>query len=362
MEGVTFRWLGAGETAVLLPLLRASFGTWPGVTTPVSASEHLEWKTSFQEGGGTAHAVGEVDGEVVACQLAVYQPYLFHGSRVTIFRGWDSAVHPRLHGQGIMRDLRAFVRERSHVECDAHIGAFTRSPAMLRLHEYEGRIAVGAKLETLIAPLTLGSAIDALKLRSWRSFPKAVRSAGALARWAIGRRSPAAPVQGCTVRDAGRFDERVTPLFEEASGAFDAVLERTPAFLNWRYADRRGGEFAIKLAEESERLVGYTVLRVTGGHAYIADLLVMPGRDDVLRALAGAALAHFRGSGLDALECMIPAWHPYVPILQDCGFVGRRVRKTPFSFLPLRMTPAELSFLQDPDLRLHLLLGDSDTI
>jgi hypothetical protein len=59
---------------------------------------------------------------------------------------------------------------------------------------------------------------------------------------------------------------------------------------------------------------------------------------------------------------MIAVSHPYASVLQDCGFVGRRSRKTPFSFLPLRMSASELSFLESPGLRLHLMLGDSDTV
>jgi hypothetical protein len=59
---------------------------------------------------------------------------------------------------------------------------------------------------------------------------------------------------------------------------------------------------------------------------------------------------------------MIPSEHPYRPVLASCGFVGRRRRKEAFSVIPLSASPEEIAFLQKPGLRVHLMLGDSDTI
>ncbi len=54
-------------------------------------------------------------------------------------------------------------------------------------------------------------------------------------------------------------------------------------YLNWRYSDRRGGDYILKEAIEGERALGYVVLRVNGYQekypvGYIVDLLALPGR------------------------------------------------------------------------------------
>jgi len=362
MDSVTYRWFRDGDESGLLALLQAAFGRWPGVDVPCEPIEHLRWKLRMGGSTTTLHTVAEADGRIVAGQLLSVQPYASRGQPLSILRGWDSAVHPDYRGRGIMREMREFARASVPEDCLMHFGAFTRNPAMLRVHAREGRIAFNVKMETVIAPLTVRAAMETLRLYPTRAPGKLARSSVSFLRWAA--RAPglgAGPGQ-YTVREVACFDERIDGFLPEATSPFDYALLRTREFLNWRYADARAGLFHIKLAELGGRIAGYTVLRETGGRAYLADLMALPEHLEAVRALARAAMAHFRRAGASRVECLIAANHPYRKPLASAGFVGRRRRKTPLTFQPLHATPEQIASLSDADLRIHLMVGDSDIV
>jgi len=360
MSQPTFRLVREGDEANLLALLQAAFGRWPAVDAPVAPIEHLRWKLAAAPPADRYHCVAQVDGRLVAAHLAVLHRFRARYGTAVALRTWDAAVHPDEQGRGLMRELRRFLLEQARPHADFETGAFTRNAAMSRLLDEAGQVPLGARMETAIAPLTLPAAIATLKLSPRRAPAKLVRAAALLARWAQSR--PARPVDGFAIRTVQRFDGRIAAFVEEASEPFDLLIERTPEFLRWRYEDERGGRFTIALAEEGDRLLGYAVQRMTRGRAYLADLLALPGRPDAVEALARHAAASFRRQGAATVECLIAADHPYRAILSRCGFVGRRRRKDLFAIVPLRASPGQLAFLQRPGLRLHLMLGDSDTV
>ena len=360
IDGLRVRFYQEGDEPQLLDLLTRAFGRWPSVEIDVAPIEHLRWKLSAAPQQDCYHSVAEIDGRIVAAQLCVLHRFRAAYGPVVALRTWDAAVHPGHQGRGLIGELRRFFRDQVRDRAAFETGAFTRNPIMQHVLERDGQVVLGAAMETAIAPLTLASAVSTAKLTPGRAPAELARSAALLARWVRSRRSPREA--GTTVRTVERFDERAARLVDEASRAFDYLIDRTPSFLDWRYADQRGGRFTIRLAEERDQLVGYAVLRETGRRAYVADLLALPGRLDVVEDLGRDALAAFRRRGATSVQCLIPSEHPYRPVLASCGFVGRRRRKEAFSVIPLSASPEELAFLQRPGLRLHLMLGDSDTI
>jgi hypothetical protein len=185
--------------------------------------------------------------------------------------------------------------------------------------------------------------------------------------------------RGIKVQEAAAFDERVVDLFDDAAGPFDFIVERTPAWLNWRYCDRRGGQSSVRLATGRDgRLLGYAVLRVqrlwcrdaddpsTPARVYlergvIADVLVRPGREDALRALIRDAACHFDARGLSSAVAWMPRNHPYREALLREGFA---VSGDVIDFRLRSQAPGDpdYAFLAEPGTRIHLMPGDTDTV
>jgi hypothetical protein len=131
-------------------------------------------------------------------------------------------------------------------------------------------------------------------------------------------------------------------------------------YLNWRYADPRAGRFRIRLAEERGRLLGYSVLTSMRGHGYIADLLTLPGREDVAESLLRDAFAAFRDADLQSGRCWAPHAHPYLGALQRTGFT--RHRQPRHVTYRVHRNPEQAQVLSEPDARVHLMIGDSDNV
>jgi hypothetical protein len=159
-----------------------------------------------------------------------------------------------------------------------------------------------------------------------------------------------------------RFDDRIEELFEEAARAFDFLVVRSRDYLNWRYCEPAAGRFTVRVAEEEGRLLGYLVFRIAEGEGYVADLLALPGRTDVVRSLIEDALHLLREAAVAQVTCWMISRHPYNGILQRYGFIdsGRCVEFGCFTMDP-DSTLVDFLF-DDPDARIHLTHGDSDWI
>ena len=162
----------------------------------------------------------------------------------------------------------------------------------------------------------------------------------------------------CTV---DRFDDRLDSFAQEASSAFDLVQERNAHYLNWRYADPRGGSFTIRLAEQDKRILGYVVTSESGDRGYIADLMALPSRADVAGSLIGDAMTIFETHGIGHVVCWLPKFHPYYLLLRKAGFIDS-LRGPGAAYRPLRLPGNKLSFLQDRRARIHRMIGDSDHV
>jgi hypothetical protein len=99
----------------------------------------------------------------------------------------------------------------------------------------------------------------------------------------------------------GSFDE----LFEKIAAQVPCVPEKDSAFLRWRYGpDSPQTPVTILGVRDGESLLGYAVLGVTVKNqdgfrdAYVLDLVALPGRRDVIRALLGEAVRFFRKAGV----------------------------------------------------------------
>ncbi len=100
------------------------------------------------------------------------------------------------------------------------------------------------------------------------------------------------------------FDESFDELFEKIASKVPCLPEKNSAFLRWRYGpDSPQTPVTILGVRDEEGLVGYAILGVTTEtpegfrDAYVLDLVTLPGRGDVARALLREAIRFFRRAG-----------------------------------------------------------------
>ena len=341
-----------------------SFDRFPRWEVSEGQEGFLRWLTERHGSLECRPTVSVLDGKIVGVRTSRRRPALVHG-RGLICKGGGGgygAMHPIARGKGFFREFRAANR----AEVDIGVG-FSQVPQIHYIRRDDGPVSVAN-------PWTVSAFIqEPLRAASGRSAGRRIRNVagyawlaarGRIRRW---RRRPRRREWDWIVSAVERCDERFDDLHERAAGQFDFILQRDHAYLNGRYLDRRGGTFSILAAEAGEELLGYAAVTVVHGRGHIADLLVLPGREDVTRSLIEASLEHCAGLGSSAVECTMMLHHPYSSVLRDAGFV-RLAARSENAIWRLVFTPhlagVEVlrEFAENEHANIHLMEGDSDII
>jgi hypothetical protein len=332
-EGCSVRFYREGDEERLLPLLQDAFGRWPGVDVSVEPLEHFRWKHLSDETAKGVQAIAEAGSRAIGSRLTVAQRMKVGGEFLLARLGVDLAVHSDFQNMGLMQKMRALSNEAIWGTFDVDYGT-TGNPISRRHDAQRGHQRPANAVEVLEYPL------DSVAVR---------RGDG-------GRRE-----NEWTISQPPEFDDRTDEFWEEASRPFRLIVVRKRDYLNWRYCDPRAGAFTVRLAERGERILGYAVLRVSRGKAYIADLLTLPEREDVAQSLVSDALGYFRRTSVSSVRCWLPSHHPYREALLREGFLPkRRVKGLRYS---THRAPEELlEILTDPHEAVHVTIGDTDLV
>jgi hypothetical protein len=125
-----------------------------------------------------------------------------------------------------------------------------------------------------------------------------------------GVRVRAAP--GVEVEEVARYGDELDAFFERARAPHAAIAVRDSAFVNWRFAARPGGSYALALARRTadSRPLGYAVYArgsfdlQEGG--LVCDWLVDPGEPAAGHALRAWLAARGNADGVERLSAIFP--------------------------------------------------------
>lgn len=384
-HGLSFRFQEAGDLteddeAAIVTLLRTAFNGGPSwfalVEDPL---DHLHWK--FRDFPGTAQAeLVEEGNRLVGMIYALRRRFLVQGRELVARDGVDLAIDPSMQGRGVQTlrvDTMLPVRKQMFPEV-AFSWNLMAHPATRHLRERLGNQLVANRLERhlrLISGRKLltrsrrpGQAEGAsrtravLKSRGRSVRPmieralQAVRIAAARAR-AARKRAPA-HVELSTLSE---FDKQFDEFGAAAGAAFDFIQTRDAEYLNWRFCDPRGGDFVVRAAADGGRWLGYAAIRIDDREAILADLLALPGRLDVIRALVADAIDVADARGAPILRAWLPRSHPYRSALREFGFVSTPETVT-LAYQMWNGEADEMKILDDPSASIHFMVADSDHV
>ncbi len=158
------------------------------------------------------------------------------------------------------------------------------------------------------------------------------------------------------------FEKDADEFALQIKGIFKFAISRSSGYLNWRYAEKPGGQYTLYIAREKKEIVGILVLKKFIESrdfikTHIIDLLVLPGADDILRLLYSKALDFSIQQNSDELSYWLPDYHPYFQICQEFGFEKREVER--YFVVFARESAISLGEASNPG-NWHLAMGDSD--
>jgi hypothetical protein len=323
------RFFQDGDEEGMLDVLLATFKRWPTAEITVPPIDHLRWKLRSDDRALGAHTIVESGGRIVGCSISISQRVKIGDRVLRTVHSVDAAVLPECQKLGVARDFRRLQSTSRPRLFDLYFGLQSGHPAMpsLRKQDWTGlRLTNPGEVLVAEAPFAAAGESDA---------------------W--------------TLREVRQFDDRIDAFRQEAAAPFDRITMRSKDELNWRYCDPRSGPFRSILAEEGGRIVGQVTYRTSRGRGYIADLLALPGRLDIVASLVGHSLAAMGAKGVREIECWSTPRHPYRDVLRGRGF--DRVRKeTTIVHKAMRGHDDQLACLMDAQAVLHVMAGDTDLV
>jgi GNAT superfamily N-acetyltransferase len=361
----TVRNASGDDELEMLELLFRAFRRWPAFEIQVPPLEHLRWKMRSDPIAARHQWVAEIDGRIVAMILRIVRRVRVRGRDCLARDGVDAAVDPHYQEQGLYGAILDHARESPQ---DAEFGLrfwYSTNPRTRRRSRPEEAESLANPVQVLQKPCDVRAIVARSRKKYGGRLPAplgVLRIELERAFHRVGHRPywrPAKPAWSITTLD--RFDDRIDGFFDEAARPFDFVVVRTRGYMNWRYFDPAAGRFTVRVAEQQGRLLGYLVFKITEGEGYIADLLALPGRTEVVRSLVEDALRLFREAGVEQITCWMISRHPYNGILGRYGFIDSR-RDVGFGYRATSLDGSELERLADPRARIHLTHGDTDWI
>ncbi|MDQ3965960.1 MAG: GNAT family N-acetyltransferase [Actinomycetota bacterium] len=305
------------------------------------------------------------EGEVVGHLAAVPQYYRINGQRIVAHTPADYQVLPQYGFHALLLMRKFFRTAQNCVACDmvpAVIGVETRMGA-----EKAGSLHYAAKLlnvSRLPAPPIPAPIRRFLNLEEQAALARGCENLSEAgppdAQEQVTLIRPRAPIPapikrllngGLRVVDEALggvfggnlkvevlegFDESFDELFEKIAAVVPCLPEKDAAFLRWRYGPGSPQNPVTILGVRGEEgLLGYAVLGVTVEtpqgfrDAYILDLMTLPGRRDVARALLREAVRYFRRAGTPIIRYRFLMSHtsPRSSDVRRLGFFYRNRRR-----------------------------------
>jgi hypothetical protein len=349
----------------MVELLSRAFHRWPQFEIPVPAIEHLRWKMRSDPVAGRHHWVGEIDDRIVVMLLRIIRRIRVRGRDCLARDGVDAAVDPRYQERGLYGSMVDESKKRpQHSEVDLSL-SLTSNPKLQGRNTRQGSRRHANPIQALQRPYRPRAIVARRRTRYRERIPAPLAALrielesilNRIRHWPYW--SPVEP--DWSIATLERFDERIEDFFDEAARPFDFLVVRSSDYMNWRYCEPAAGRFTIRVAEHEGRILGYLILKISEGNGYIADLLALPGRIDVVRFLVEDALRLSREARAEMVSCWVIARHPYNGLLRRYGFVDSG-RDLGFVYNTFRLDPQALEFLEEATARIHLMQGDSDWI
>lgn len=215
-------------------------------------------------------------------------------------------------------------------------------------------------MRALVKPLNWW---NALKLVTSNVFLIALGTlAGSLLGRVFGRSKKAPVVEGLTIAQVSRFDERINDFWDRVSHQYQIMVERKREHLNWRYASASSFDYLIYIAERKAELAGYLVLRCTKRKQVRVAIIfdVLAESEEIAQCLIAEAIKRSREEMVDIVYYASTGGKSLAKSLRRSGFMPlplvKRLQFCAYSTLP----DVSRKFLQKPG-NWFVQIGDSDT-
>lgn len=361
-DGFTVRPTKAEDVNEITSLLQLGIEGWPRISLSCSKRDHWIWKYEENPVPNKASNVTMFDQKIVACDHAIPQRvFLFGESVIGAVRG-DLTVHPEYRGKGVWRrsqEYATFLEKKAGYDL---VHYMTGNPIVIKSLE-KRRPKFPKQLVNLVRIHDIDRHIEFIPVENEWLIKTGFRTLKVINQLTSFRPQNGEKVK---VNSPQLFDDKVDELFDKVKKGYDFIVDRGKDYLNWRYNDPKAGNYIVKTVEKNGRLQGYLVFfnnRFIEEYpiGYIVDVIVEPGRDDVLRVLIESALQELDSEGVNIVNYLNVKGHHYEKVFSEYGFLDSRIKI--YMFYQSNTVDTEMEQLADSSAsKLFYTWGNHDSL
>jgi hypothetical protein len=322
-----------GDEKGIVDLLTSVFNSWPRFDLLYSTLDYWNWlfrKNPLNRENTIVVAITKND-DIIGCNHGTTLALRVNSQRLVAQIAGSLAVHIDHRKKGVSRKMLAVKRkihDRNKIDMTYQ---FTTNPIVIESSLRRDRPTFPCQIYRMIKifDINLHNEMNT-KIAWWKRYGyKTLLEIEKLR--STYRTHQVQLEKNLKINEIEEFDPRINIFWEEIKDYYSFIVERTMDYLNWRYNDKKAGSYIVIQAEEEERVIGYSVLRVN-------------------KIRKNYLSGYLKG-------------HPNENILLENGFFRRKEK-----FYVSLNTMSEVSIKQveaiknAPADRLHLQYGDSDII
>jgi GNAT superfamily N-acetyltransferase len=317
-----------GDEEEIVELLDLVFGGWPKLDVNFDSVSHWKWKYIDCPSGNAIVNVAESGNRIVGVDHSVPLEVKLGDKIELINYTSDLAVHPEFRRKGIAKmlinesDVKRkelaierlfFATRRSYVIQDYSKMFPFPVLNLVRIRDINKQLrAIPVKNQSY---LKTGFHI----LKFLNSISNVYRN-----------RSSVIP-DNLNLSIPERFDKKINTFFDKLSSQYAFILKRESRYLNWKYFDKRNGNYIVKTVEENKDIIGYIVYRINRylkdyPIGYLIDLLALKNREDVIDHLLSDMINSIDENNVNIVNSLIVKGHPYEKIMKMQGFLDSRLK------------------------------------
>ena len=329
-QDLIFRSYWPRDEEKIVELLETVFGDWPGFCLNCSPLEHWRWKYLDNPVGQSQIAVCLKNDEMIGCAHLIPLRLKIEDAVYPSCYGTDVAVHPDYRGLGIYNRLNSLRHDLATKAGYLHSFHPTRNPILLRHHRKYWQ-TFPHDILNFVKIYDIDRQLEAMPMKNRWMMKFGFLGAHYLNKLRNSLSKYKFEEYQGKIITTSAFNDKINDFWEATSSQYDFIFERRLRNLNWRYSDSRAGKFIVLQAMGEDNIQGYAVLSINRKIenypvGFIMDLISLPNRRDVVRALLLNALEEFEKHGVNLVNCLIVNNSQYEDVLKKSEFLNSRVK------------------------------------
>ncbi len=366
-DDIQVRGANTEDVVQVVKLLKLVFNDWPHIHIGGSSEDYWRWKYTRYPNRPLEIVLAESDGEVIGVNHS-YPVTIKIGDKIlSCNHATDLGIHPDFRRLGIYPRLSEFKTAlHKSTGCKLNYG-ITNIPRVIESSKVAGRPPFPHQVKAMMRVHDIDLHIEKKKIENPLIVKTGVRTLQTLdnIRRRIRDSTPDLDLN-IKIEKIDTFNDSFTYFWDEISEHYDFIVERSPAYLNWRYCDTRGGSFDKYVAFLDEQILGYVVSSVNRyqpdyPEGYIVDILYLPDRSDVARVLLNRVIEDMDKDNINVVHGFAVEDNVIESIFRQFGFLD--TRRNPYIMLNPFCVGAEWDkFLSSHPSRVHFEYGDTDWV